>query len=158
MTEHASSEVREFERQSFSIAFETLLEHLSSGRTHGEFCRTYHTPLDPGRFRSWIFLDRKRREAYYVAKAVGAEAVEDELLRISDGITSEGTPSPDTIERAQLQINTRKWLLQVNNRKRYGDTKYVEQTTTQKFDPSSLSTVELEQRLLTALGISPDVD
>lgn len=148
-----SPEMRELEKQSFEIAFETLLEHLSEGRTFESFCNEYHTPLHVGRFRAWVFSRQKRREAYYVAKAIGAEAIEDELIRISDGIDADGNPSADDVGRATLRINTRKWLLQISNRKRYGDVKQIESHTTTSFDPSSLSTMQLQQRILQSLGM-----
>jgi len=151
-------EMRELEKQTFSIAFESLLEHLAGGHTLDSFCRDYHAQLNSGRFRSWIFSNPKRRQAYYVAKAIGAEAIEDELVRISDGVLADGTASPDDVARSTLRISTRKWLLQISNRKRYGDVKHIEQTTTTRIDPASLSTPQLQQRILHALGMDDSYD
>lgn len=146
-------EMRELELQSFGIAFESVLETLAEGRSLDEFCRSYHTQLSPARFRTWIYRDRNRRNAYLAAKAVGAEAVEDELIRISDGTLADGSASPDDVSRSQLRINTRKWLLQVWNRKRYGDVKTVESHSTTRFDVSSTSSAELQRRVLESLGL-----
>lgn len=146
-------EMRELERQTFAIAFESALEAMAEGSSLERFCRTYHANLSPARFRTWIYRDRRRREAYLAAKAVGAEAVEDELIRISDGVLEDGTPSPDDVSRSQLRISTRKWLLQVWNRKRYGDVKTVESHSTTRFDVSSASSAELQQRVLESLGL-----
>lgn len=146
-------EMRELEVQSFGIAFESVLETLAEGRSLDEFCRTYHTQLSPARFRTWIYRDRNRCNAYLAAKAVGAEAVEDELIRISDGVLVDGSASPDDVSRSQLRINTRKWLLQVWNRKRYGDVKTVESHSTTRFDVSSASSAELQRRVLESLGL-----
>ena len=148
-----SSEMRQLEQQSFEIAFESLLEQIVDGRSLEEFCREYHTRLSTSRFRTWIYRDQRRKQTYVGAKAVGAEAVEDELKRISDGINANGDASMDDVARATLRINTRKWLLQVWNRRRYGDVKQIEQTTTTRFDPSSLSTQELQEKLLRSLGM-----
>jgi hypothetical protein len=146
-------EMRNLEVQTFTIAFESLLEHLTAGKPFDEFCRTYHTPLHTGRFRSWVFSKTPRRDAYYVAKAIGAESIEDELVRISDGISVDGSPSVEDVARSTLRITTRKWLLQVSNRKRYGDVKHIEQTTTTRFDPATLTTEQLEHKILEALGM-----
>ena len=146
-------EMRELELQSFGIAFESVLETLAEGRSLDEFCRSYHTQLSPARFRTWIYRDRNRRNAYLAAKAVGAEAVEDELIRIADGTLADGSASPDDVTRSQLRINTRKWLLQVWNRKRYGDVKTVESHSTTRFDVSSTSSAELQRRVLESLGL-----
>lgn len=149
-----SSELLALEKQTFEIAFESALEHIVNGRTFESFCSSYHIPVLPARFRTWIYKDSKRRQQYIAAKAVGAEAIEDELIRIADGLKADGTASPDDVARSTLRINTRKWIMQVSNRKRYGDVKQIEQTTTTRFDPSTLSTKELQDRLMQSLGIS----
>lgn len=151
-----SSEMRELERQTFEIAFESALEAASTGITLEAFCTGYHVRLNAGRFRTWIWQHAKRRNAWLAAKAVGAESIEEELIRIADGIAADGTPSIDDVQRSQLKINTRRWLLTVYNRERYGDIKRVEQTTTTRIDPSSLSTPELQAQLLAALGMDVD--
>ena len=151
-----SPEVRELERQTFDIAFESVLEAAAAGTTLEEFCRTYHVRLSPSRFRTWIWQNARRRNAWLAAKAVGAESIEEELVRIADGIAADGSPSPADVQRSQLMINTRRWLLTVHNRERYGDVRKVEQTTTTRIDPSSLSTPELQAQLLAALGIDAD--
>jgi hypothetical protein len=47
--------------------------------------------------------------------------VEDELIRIADGIRPDGTPDPEDTQRSTLKINTRKWLLAKLAPQRYGD-------------------------------------
>jgi len=150
-----SSEMRALEQQTFEVAFESALEELAGGGTVERFCNEYHVRLSPTRFRTWIFRDRRRKQAYEAAKAVGAEAIEDEMLRIADGLTPDGTPALVDIQRSQLMINTRWKMLTVWNRERYGDVRKIEQTTTTRLDPATLSTPELQQRLLHALGVSP---
>lgn len=157
-THTQSSEMLELEKQTFAIAFESALEQIASGTTLAIFCATYHSPLPAGRFRAWMFRDSKRKQAYLAAKALGAEAIEDELLRISDGLRADGSPMPDDVNRNTLQINTRKWLLQVWNRRRYGDVKHIEQTTTTKVDVSSLGTEELRAKVLHSLGFGDEFD
>lgn len=147
----------ELERQSFEIAFESALEYLSDGRTLHQFCLEYHQPLSPVRFRQWMFQKERTKQAYLVAKALGAEAVEDDLIRIADGIDPQGNPIPEDIQRSNLKINTRKWLLGVWNRKRYGETKQIEQTVTQTVDVSMMSTNDLRQRILSNLNIDPNL-
>lgn len=148
-----SFELRELERQTFKIAFESLLEAVAGGLSLTTFAREYHTPLSAGRFRTWIYADNNRKAAYIAAKAVGAEAIEDELIRLSDGLAPDGSPSMSDVARNSLQIATRKWVLGVLNRRRYGDIKHIEQVTTTSVDISRLSTDDLRQRLLEQMGI-----
>jgi hypothetical protein len=152
-TQRMTPEQRALEYQSFEIAFESLLDEVSNGTSLTLFAQNYHTALSPGRFRTWIWQKENRRNAYLMAKTVGAEHVEDEMLRIADGIDANGNASPNDTNRATLQVNTRKWLLQVWNRKRYGDTKHIEQVTTQRIDASSLSSDDLRQRLMRSLQL-----
>lgn len=100
--------------------------------------------------------DPARKRAYYAAKAVMAEQIEDDLLRISDGMAPDGTPSLSDVQRDTLRINVRKFILQVSNRERYGDVKKIEQTTTTRFDPTSASTMELQRKVLESLGFDLD--
>lgn len=151
-----SPEMRALELQTFGIAFESALEAAASGVTLEQFAQSYHVRLNASRFRTWIYQHAKRRNAWQAAKAVGAEQVEEDLIRIADGINPDGSPSLADVARSTLQVNTRRWLLTVWNRERYGDLKRIEQTTTSRIDPSSLSTPELQQRLLEALGVESD--
>jgi hypothetical protein len=161
-THAQSSEVLALEMQTFEIAFESALEQIASGTTLAIFCANYigpmNAPLAAGRFRAWMFRDGKRKQAYLAAKALGAEAIEDELLRISDGIRADGSAMPDDVNRNTLQINTRKWLLQVWNRRRYGDVKHIEQNTTTRVDVSNLGTEELRAKVLSSLGFGDEFE
>jgi hypothetical protein len=148
--------MRELELQTFTIAFETALEAVAAGQSLEAFCKEYHNPLIHTRMRTWIHADERRKQAYYKHLAIGAEALEDEMLRISDGIKEDGTASLDDVSRSTLRVNTRKWLMQVRNRTRYGDVKQIEQTHLTKFDPSSATTEQLQARLLASFGINPD--
>lgn len=147
------------ERQSYEIAFETALEAIADGTTLQYFCAHYHQPLSPTRFRTWIFKDARRKAAYEVAKALSAEAMEEDLVRIADGLRADGTQSMDDVQRSTLMVNTRKWLMQANNRQRYGDVKKVEQTTTSTttIDVTTMSTDDLKKFVLRQAGIDADV-
>jgi hypothetical protein len=150
-----------YETKIFEIAFTTAMDWLAEGKTLQEFCVEYHTPISPARFRKWIFQDDKRHDAYRMAKALGAEAMEDELVRISDGLSADGSAAPDETARSKLKIDTRKFVMQVNNRRKYGEHKSIEQTTTTttKIDVTSLSTEDLKRYVLRQAGADAvDVD
>lgn len=153
-----SKAVAALEIQTWEIAFETVLEKLAAGQTFDSICLEYHLELQPARFRSWIFRNPRRKEAYMTAKAIGAEAVEDELIRIADGLRADGTATMDDVPRSQLKIATRKWLLQVWNRKRYGESKHIEQTTTNTMtvDVRTMSTDDLKQFVLRQAGMGAE--
>jgi hypothetical protein len=156
LTEDQSRANNALREQTYAIAFETFLERVADGLPLDTVCREYHTPIVPSRFRSWVYRDEKRKQAYMVAKAIGAEAIEDELLRISDGVKQDGSMSMDDVQRSTLRINTRKWLLGVWNRRRYGEVKHIEQTTTTRVDPSTMSKADLERAIMDSLGLGND--
>lgn len=72
-------------------------------------------------FMSWILRDPERKADYYRAQEVGAEIVASELLKIADS-----EDSLEDVARSSLRISTRKYLLGVWNKKRYGEVKSVE--------------------------------
>lgn len=141
------------EEQTFDIAFETFLEQIAAGTPLDRAIREYHTPIAPPRFRAWVYRDPKRKQAYMVAKAIGAEAVEDELIRIADGLDPNGNATLDDVQRSTLKINTRKWLLGVWNRKRYGETKQVNTNSTATIDVASIPRDELRRQIMEGLGL-----
>ena len=142
------------QEQTFSIAFETFLEKIADGAPLNRVCMEYHTSIVPSQFRSWVYRDTKRKQAYMVAKAIGAEAVEDELIRISDGIDALGNPSPEETNRSALRIKTRQWLLEIWNPKRYAQVTKIEQTTTTKHDVAAMSTDDLRRLVMERLGMN----
>ncbi len=133
-------EMRQLEQQTFEVAFESALERISSGSTLESFCREYHTRLWPGRFRAWIYRNPGRRKAFEVAEALWADCAADELIRIADGLNEDGTISPNDVQRSSLMIAVRKYRMAVANRKKYGEVKKVEQTSTSTIHTSSTST------------------
>jgi hypothetical protein len=144
--------------QTFSIAFEHVLERLSEGVTLTDILNEYHTPINPAQFRTWVYRDPNRRKAWLVAKAIWAEAMEDELVRIADGKDRQGNPTLSDTTRDKMRIDARQYLMRVHNRRKYGDTRYVEQTTktTSTLDVGSMSREELRRMVLESMGIMGD--
>jgi hypothetical protein len=144
--------LRKEQEQLYGIAFEHFLEGPSSGRPLDEMIAEYHTPIRASLFRAWIYRDENRKKAWLTAKALGAEAIEDEMVRIADGSNS----PMETEARTKLRLDTRWRLMAVNNRGRYGDVKQIETRST-TVDASTLSSSELRQRILQSLGLSPEM-
>ena len=105
----------------FESIFERALDNISAGQPLSVTLERDHRDIDYQRFLSWIHRDQARQARYYEAQAVGAEIVADQMIEIADG-----DDSIEDVARSTLRINTRKWLLGVWNRKRFGDTKQQE--------------------------------
>lgn len=81
--------------------------------------------FEPAHMLQWIMRDEARKMRYYEAQGTTAELVFDDIMRIADA-----ADSFEDVNRSTLKVNTRKWWLAVVNRKRFGDTKQIEQNVT----------------------------
>jgi hypothetical protein len=83
-------------------------------------------PVIYGRILTWFYADEERKKKYLNARAIGAEILADEMLQIADGDIDNSNPIPDEIARQKLKIDTRRFLISVNNRARFGTESKVE--------------------------------
>jgi hypothetical protein len=116
---------RQNELTSFESAFERLMETIESGQPLTSAISDNPLPNDDTRFLAWVHRDETRRLRYYEAQATAAEVVAQQMLDIADA-----SDTIEDVQRSTLRINTRKWLLGVWNRKRFGETRQIEQTVT----------------------------
>lgn len=114
---------RENENTLFDNAFEGLLDQVRAGNPLSAAVDMDPRPIDYARLLVWIRSDETRLSRFNEAKEIGAEVVEDQMLTIADA-----SDTMEDVQRSTLRINTRKWLLGVWNRKRYGDTRQQETT------------------------------
>lgn len=98
-----------------------ILQRVASGETIRSIANDAHMP-DYNRLLNWIHKDDGRRDEYYRAKEAGALLIEEQMLDIADAVDNE----MEDVQRSALRINTRKWLLGVWNRKRYGESKQID--------------------------------
>ncbi len=111
-----SKEMLELANKQYEIAFEYALEKIAAGITLTDAMREYHQQIDVPKFRQWIQSNKDRKERQDKAKALGMEALEDELVRIADGAT-DPTSLPEDVQRSKLRIETRLRVMGFNNRK-----------------------------------------
>ena len=116
---------RQFEEQTFAAVFDDILEHIASGQPLSAFVEMRPLDFDYRRCLSWIMRDETRKNRYYEAQEIGAEIVSHQILGIADA-----SDSLEDVARSTLRINTRKWMLGVMDKKRFGDTKQIDQTVT----------------------------
>jgi hypothetical protein len=109
----------------YEAMFETTLDYVQMGRPLSHIVRDDPRDINYAHYLNWIHKDPIRKQRYYTAQEIGAESVADELMHIADA-----TDSLEDVARSTLRINTRKWLLGVWNRKRFGETKQLEVNNT----------------------------
>jgi len=114
----------ELEEMQFEILFERALEMVMAGNALSEMFKDDIRGFSSSRFLKWIHTDRTRQSRYYEAQSIGAELVADQMITIADAENS-----LEDINRSKLRIDTRKFLIGVWNRKRFGEVKQVELNT-----------------------------
>ena len=101
----------------FELMFEDTLDRVTRGHPLKDIVNDSPRQIDYASYYTWIKKDPQREKRYYEAREIGAEIVADELIAIADA-----TDNPmEDVARSTLRINTRKFLLGVWNRRRYGD-------------------------------------
>lgn len=114
--------LREIEYRRYESVFERFLDGVAQGQPLSAIVRDYPLEIEPARLIRWIHKDEQRKEMYYEAQAVGAEVIACQMIEIADA-----KDSMEDVARSTLRVGTRKWLLGVFNRKRFGDVKQIEQ-------------------------------
>ena len=126
----AKQSLRENQRAIEHLTFESLFEDVLDKVREGGMLVNQMFENDPrapsyARFISWVYRDESRRARYDEAQLAGAEVIKQQMLIIADA-----DDSLEDVNRSTLRINTRKWMLGVMDKKRFGDTKQIDQTVT----------------------------
>lgn len=113
------------ELTTFEATFARVLEIVSTGQPLRAALGDDPRNLDYSRFLRWVMQNEARKERYYDALAIGAEVVSQHMLEIADA-----ADTVEDVQRSTLRINTRKHLLGIWNRKRFGEVKQIDQNVT----------------------------
>ena len=108
----------------FDVAFERILDKIMEKYSFEEAVRDDHRNLKPAEVMRWIMALPDRKARYYEALEIRAELISEDLLGIADG-----KDDMDDIERAKLRINERRKQMAIWNRKRFGEVKQVDITS-----------------------------
>jgi len=106
----------------FERILDRVLERVSAGNPLTQALIDEVYEIDYATYLRWLLKDEDRKRRYYEAQEMGAEIVSHQLIDIADA-----SDTLEDVQRSTLRINTRKWLLGVWNRKRFGDVKQIEQ-------------------------------
>lgn len=114
--------VRELMHQKFKIIFEDTLEKITAGWTLKNITKeAQFDPLVAGKYNRWIHADPERKRLYEEAKEYRTEAWAGEIIK-----HAYGDEILEDVPRSKLVIDSLKWLMMIDHRKRYGDTKTIE--------------------------------
>jgi hypothetical protein len=108
--------VKQLELQVYESLFETTLDKVTEGMNIKTILDLDGRGIEKGRFIRWIMKDEQRRTRYYAAQQAGAEIIFEEMIDIADG-----DKTFEDVQRSKLRIDTRKWVLGIHDKKRFGD-------------------------------------
>lgn len=114
--------LREIEHRRYESVFDRFLDDVAQGLTITTLVKDYPLEIVSSKMIRWIHQDPERKERYYEAQAIGAEVIASQMIDIADA-----KDSMEDVARSTLRVGTRKWLMGVFNRKRFGDVKQIEQ-------------------------------
>ena len=103
--------------------FADMMDLIADGTPLATAVRKDSRNIDVAHFRTWIIGNPARKKQYYDAKAVASDAISDELIEIADGMTSS-----NEVDRDKLKIDTRKYMMGVWDKPRFGQVKQLEVT------------------------------
>lgn len=109
----------------YNDIFMVILDRIAKGQSFHQLVEEDHRNIDYNHFYRWIKKDPQRYELFKEAQELRTEFMAGEILRIADA-----EDSMEDVNRSRLKIETRKFLMGAHNRKRYGESKQIEMTTT----------------------------
>lgn len=143
---------RELNEVTYGAMFEHVIVKIAEGIPLKAILREDYRQPEYEHFLRWVHKDESRKARYFEAQEIGAEMISSELLEIADA-----DDSLEDVARSTLRINTRKWLLGVWNRKRFGETKQIEQNVTIDITAAMAAANErLTHRRMDILDITPN--
>ncbi len=120
--------------------FETMLNRVRSGVPIRTALAEDPRRINIGDFMEWVMRNPERKGRYYEAQEIAAEVVSTELIPIADG-----QDSMEDVARSALRVSTRRDLMKVWGRKRFGDPKHTEIGTVKTL--SEMTFDELVQKI-----------
>lgn len=100
-----------------------ILRGIAAGQTVSDLCAVSGMPSEQLVYR-WISDRPDFAEAFDEARKRGVDALVDQMLAIADGTDvsdGSGLKDRDTVQRAKLRIEVRKWLVSKLAPHKYGD-------------------------------------
>lgn len=123
-----ASEQSKLTKQLLLAQYENIFMRVITEVAHGQplhlILRNDSRGIDYNDFYRWIKRDPERYSLLQEAQELRTEFHAGEIIQIADA-----QDSMEDVNRSKLRIETRKWLMGVHNKKRYGETKQIELNT-----------------------------
>jgi len=119
-----SPETREMLHSQYEYVFMRVISEMAKGQPLHQILAQEGRTLDYNDFYRWMKKDPARQALFQEAQELRSELHAGEILQIADA-----NDSMEDVNRSRLRIDTRRWLMGMHNKKRYGETKTIEMTT-----------------------------
>lgn len=123
-----TSENKAVTRELLLAQYENIFMRVITEVAHGQplhlVLKNDSRSIDYNDFYRWIKRDPERYSLFQEAQELRTEFHAGEIIQIADA-----EDSAEDVNRSKLRIETRKWLMGVHNKKRYGETKQIELNT-----------------------------
>lgn len=114
---------------------DTICERLAMGESMRTISKDEAMPALSSMFK-WLRENKEFSEQYARAKQESADAMAEDILDIADDGTNDYMEredggvayNGDSVQRARLRVDTRKWLMSKMKPKKYGDKMEVDNT------------------------------
>src|SRR5690349_18899450 len=111
--------------------FDRICDRMSGGEGLRKICADDGMP-SRSTFLRWIKNNDERQERYQQAREAGFDWIAEEIIRISDDAAGDYfvedrngqsivVPDHARVQRARLQVDSRKWILSKIAPRKYGD-------------------------------------
>lgn len=104
--------------------FMRVITEVANGQPLHLILKNDSRGIDYNDFYRWIKRDPERYSLFQEAQELRTEFHAGEIIQIADA-----QDSIEDVNRSKLRIETRKWLMGMHNKKRYGETKQIELNT-----------------------------
>ena len=113
--------LRELAYARFEMLFPRIMDRLASGAELSTALGEIDLDLDPGAFRRWIKKDPERLATLKECEELRSEAWADKMVR-----HALGEYEMEDVQRSKLIVDTYRFRIAADNRRKYGETKTVE--------------------------------
>jgi len=108
-----------------------LCERLVEGLSLRSICQADDMPGTRTVFR-WLRDNEEFKAAYNLAREAQADTLADQILDIADDssgdVKADGSANPESVQRARLRVDTRKWIASKLKPKVYGERQQIDAT------------------------------
>lgn len=100
-----------------------VFDKMIEGHTVSSILRENPGLPDYARFMRYVMSDPKLEDQYYEAKRIQTEVYGEKVVEAIEGVN--GSDLPEEVARSKVKLDGYRWLMAVNNKKRYGDSKAI---------------------------------